>query len=662
MSMPKRKPLSDQPDRTPGLAGYLEQIKSAIDKQEWIKAKRIGEIALKKLPFFSYSHLDEYILYFQLGTAYHNLAEQSRSLDFLYKANLIASKYHLGPEKIAHITFRIATNLLIIKSINQALGQFQKVLQYYEEYGDETPPMDKQMYYRTLVNIGYCYLYKSDLSRLKEIVESKDFLPYSNLPGKIRLAHLHLKGEYYLATKDYHQAQLLFKECFLYCNLTQHNYMFLATQIHLATIDLLEERLDDAICLLKDVFRNANKLKINDLLCEAGHLLSKCYTLSGFPDNVRIIENRIKPILSKLDAVWLYEKIKEFDKLYQQLRGKPKPESKRIPKFLVQILKDRYAKSAGKYTIIGNSSTMREVYQLIEKIAPTDLPVLLQGETGTGKELIANAIHINSQRANNTYFPFNCGVLPETLIESHLFGHTKGAFTGAHEDKKGYIELTDGGTLFVDEIADMSPSMQQKLLRVLEEKLLWRVGASKPTTVDTRFVFASNQDIEQMVKNKLFREDLFYRINTIVVDLPPLRNRKDDIPLLIQHFLGKYSPKTQDAQHLTPDALRLLTSYPWPGNVRELENEIKRILVLYPDAKTITESMLSNPIQNYIPLVSLPSENNAKIKGLTDRFHKNLIIGALHNCNGNINQTAQYLGYSRRGLYKRMKQLKIALK
>lgn len=309
-----------------------------------------------------------------------------------------------------------------------------------------------------------------------------------------------------MAAKEYHQARRCFNECIKLGEEFNFSYEMIEAKIHLAQINLLENEADESILILRTVLKDARCLKLNDLVSESGLLLSKCYTLKDMPDKAAAVEKRIKSVINKLDSVWLYEKNRQFERLFRQLIPPISlKEGKRgdtfSPSILTDALNQHYETSTHNH-IVGKSVPMLEVYQLIEKIAPTDLPVLIQGETGTGKELIAHLIHTNSQIANNTYLPFNCGVLPETLVESHLFGHTKGAFTDAKEDKKGYIELASGGTLFVDEIANMSQGMQQKLLRVLEEKKVWLVGAEKPITIDTRFIFASNQDIEQMVKQK----------------------------------------------------------------------------------------------------------------------------------------------------------------
>lgn len=246
-------------------------------------------------------------------------------------------------------------------------------------------------------------------------------------------------------------------------------------------------------------------------------------------------------------------------------------------RYLTRELQDRYQFS----NIIGKSAPMQRVYELIEKVAPAKATVLITGESGTGKELIARAIHFNSPRRAQPFITVNCGALPETLLESELFGHEKGSFSGAVSQRKGRFELADGGTLFLDEISEMSPPLQVKLLRVLQELEFERVGGTQTLKVDVRVVAASNRNLKTEVAAARFRSDLFYRLNVVHVHMPPLRERADDIPLLISHFLAKYGMEPQRAGiGLEPDALRCLMDYSWPGNVRELENTIERAVIL----------------------------------------------------------------------------------
>jgi two-component system, NtrC family, response regulator PilR len=231
--------------------------------------------------------------------------------------------------------------------------------------------------------------------------------------------------------------------------------------------------------------------------------------------------------------------------------------------------------------IIGRSAPMQAVFQLIQTIAPTTSTVLVSGESGTGKELVARAIHFNSARKDRPFVALNCGALPETLLESELFGHVRGAFTGADSNKKGLIEVAEKGTIFLDEIGEMSPIVQVKLLRVLQERKFRRLGGTDEIDADIRIIAATNKDLSKLVADGRFREDLFYRINVIPVQLPPLRERLDDIPLLAEHFLAKYAAQIgRSLSGVSPEAMHRLQAYAWPGNIRELENAIERAVAL----------------------------------------------------------------------------------
>jgi len=239
---------------------------------------------------------------------------------------------------------------------------------------------------------------------------------------------------------------------------------------------------------------------------------------------------------------------------------------------------------AGRYAfknIVGRSPRMQEVFKLVERVARTSSTVLIQGESGTGKELIARAIHFSSARSDERFLSINCGAMPESLLESELFGHERGAFTGAVRDKKGLFQEANRGTLFLDEIGDMSPTMQVKLLRALQDRVIRRVGGTSEEPVDVRIITATNKDIAERIVTGEFREDLFYRINVLPIQLPPLRERREDIPLLAQHFLSKFGENLeQPPKRISADAMHLLESYSWPGNVRELENLIERAVAL----------------------------------------------------------------------------------
>jgi two-component system response regulator PilR (NtrC family) len=253
------------------------------------------------------------------------------------------------------------------------------------------------------------------------------------------------------------------------------------------------------------------------------------------------------------------------------------------------------AELKGRYRfegLIGRSGKMKAIFQLIERVAGTGSTIVISGESGTGKELIARAIHYNSGRGDKSFVSINCGALPDELLESELFGHMKGSFTGAVSTKKGLFEVADGGTIFLDEIGETSPAMQIKLLRVLQERVIRRIGGTEEIPVDVRVITATNQDLEKMVREKTFREDLFYRINVIPIRMPALREKPEDIPALAEHFLDKYKDSMGKAlTGISEDAMERLEAYPWPGNVRELENVIERAVALEPGNVIQAESL-----------------------------------------------------------------------
>lgn len=243
--------------------------------------------------------------------------------------------------------------------------------------------------------------------------------------------------------------------------------------------------------------------------------------------------------------------------------------------------------------IIGNSTKMQQVFSMLETVSPSDATILVRGETGTGKELIATAVHNLSKRKNEPFIKLNCAAISETLLESELFGHEKGAFTDAKEMRKGRFELADGGTLFLDEIGDVSPALQVKLLRLLQEQEFERVGGTKTIKTNVRLVAATNRNLEDMVKKGEFREDLFYRLNVIPINLPPLRERYEDVKLLVEHYLKKFMKEHKKKMDFSKEALEILLDYPWPGNIRELQNTMERIVLICPDG-TIMPEMLNH--------------------------------------------------------------------
>ncbi len=299
--------------------------------------------------------------------------------------------------------------------------------------------------------------------------------------------------------------------------------------------------------------------------------------------------------------------------------------------------------------IIGRSRAMQEIFALIERVARTSSTVLLEGESGTGKELIARAIHYDSPRSSSRFLSVNCGALPENLLESELFGHVRGSFTGAVRDKKGLFREAGGGTLFLDEIGEMSPAMQVKLLRALQDKRIRKVGGTQEESVDTRIIAATNQDLKERISQGDFREDLYYRINVIPIRLPPLRERREDIPLLVDFFIKKYSKEMGVAERrISVEAMRILEGYSWPGNVRELENVIERALALATDEAITAEDIpeyLVLPTTDLADSISLPVEG-MELEAYLDEIRKKLMAQALERSSAVQTQAAELVGMS----------------
>jgi Nif-specific regulatory protein len=312
--------------------------------------------------------------------------------------------------------------------------------------------------------------------------------------------------------------------------------------------------------------------------------------------------------------------------------------------------------------IIGSSAAMQRVFALLDNVIGTGTTVLIQGETGTGKELLAKVIHYNGPTKDKPFVAENCGGLSENLLESEIFGHVKGAFTGAIVDKKGLFELAKGGTVFLDEISDMPYAMQTKLLRVLQEYQIRPVGGSEYQRVEFRLISSTNRDLLQEVKEGRFREDLFYRIQVFPIVIPPLRERKEDIPLLAAHFLEKFAPKfNRPVARLTPGALEMLMQFDWPGNVRELENEIERALTLAGDDGEITEAYLSERIKQSAEFDGLSDAPPATIQEATARVERKMVKDALRKSGGNRSQAARILGLTRQGLLNKIRRYEIKL-
>lgn len=320
----------------------------------------------------------------------------------------------------------------------------------------------------------------------------------------------------------------------------------------------------------------------------------------------------------------------------------------------IRILKHEIAKMGQYGDLIGSSKQMRRLYEMIGTIAKTDASVVIGGETGTGKEVIARTLHAESNRSESIFLAVNCGALPETLLEAELFGHKRGAFTGAVNDRAGCFETASGGTLFLDEIGEMSISSQVKLLRVLQENEITRVGDTLPRSVDVRIIAASNKDLGDLIKTGQFREDLYYRLRVVGLVVPPLRERKEDIQDLVSHFITQFNKKyNKHIEGCSPKAMDLLLHHRWPGNVRELEHAVEHAFVV------------STGKEKVITIASLPPELSHQKEGVISEKHapkmvvdeKTQIQNALKEADGNKSQTARILGITRAGLYKKMRRL-----
>ena len=343
-------------------------------------------------------------------------------------------------------------------------------------------------------------------------------------------------------------------------------------------------------------------------------------------------------------------------------------------------------KEIGEHSIVGNSQGIRDVFGIVEKAAASDSTVMIFGESGTGKELIARALHQNSKRENKAFIAVNCGAIPHELLESELFGYEKGAFTGASQTRIGRLELANGGTVFLDEIGDMPAALQVKLLRVLAEQEIDRLGGNKPVKVNVRFITATHRNLEDAIKDGKFREDLYYRLNIIPIVIPPLRDRKSDIPLLVQHFLEKCN-KNQDQQSkvISDETTQILTNYSWPGNIRELGNFVERMVVLSvgdnitprdlpekvlgevpreslaalekPGFELSPNEMLQNGLKQSF-FIGLP-EGGINLKNAVEEFERGLITEALDKTNWVKNKAASLLELNRTTLVEKIKKMNL---
>src|SRR5689334_4142307 len=322
----------------------------------------------------------------------------------------------------------------------------------------------------------------------------------------------------------------------------------------------------------------------------------------------------------------------------------------------VQAFASEFRERYGFENIVGRSQAIRDVLVRIVKIAPTDATVLITGESGTGKELVAKAVHANSRRADRPFIPVNCAAITETLLESELFGHARGAFTGAATARKGLFEEADGGTFFFDEISETPPSFQAKLLRAIQEGEIRRLGDNKPITVDVRIIAATNQDLKASIAEKTFREDLYYRLNVARFVLPPLRERREDIPVLAEHFLEKYGTKMRRRARLGEGVLDYLMRYDFPGNIRELENLIEQGVALALEGEVKLDDIISPELGGK---VSRGGDGARSLQDVVDQAEREAIENVLREVDGNKERAAELLGLSATTLWRKMKRLDV---
>ncbi|MBF0498028.1 MAG: sigma-54-dependent Fis family transcriptional regulator [Deltaproteobacteria bacterium] len=351
------------------------------------------------------------------------------------------------------------------------------------------------------------------------------------------------------------------------------------------------------------------------------------------------------------------------DKLLARLKSLPESKKAACP--------GKAAKETVRYSFtsfIGESEAMQKVFALIHRVSKVDSTVLVYGESGTGKELVARAIHFNSNRGDNQLIPINCGAIPEDLLESELFGHEKGAFTGALRTRIGRFELAHKGTIFLDEIGDMSPTLQVKLLRVLQEHKFERIGGVKTIETDARVIAATHRNLEKLIADGRFREDLFYRLNVIPILVPPLRERKSDIALMTAYFLDRFNrEKNQSVVGFSDQTMECLINYHWPGNVRELENIIERVVIIKGEGviepADLPESIAGCQISDPVPVASgppRPVDEDLNFNTAVSEFEKELILSALHSTNWVKNQAAKKLNIKRTTLVEKMKKLNLS--
>jgi len=387
-------------------------------------------------------------------------------------------------------------------------------------------------------------------------------------------------------------------------------------------------------------------------------------TLMRYPETVGIVITGYGTIETAVQAIkkGAYDYLTKPFKLVELSIMVRKGLKERRLRFENQYLRSQLKSKFSFDNIIGSGRSMARIFELVDTIAGLNSTVLIQGETGTGKELIAKAIHFNSPRKDQKMVSINCGAIPENLLESELFGHVKGAFTGAVTTRIGRFEQAHGGTIFLDEIGNMPQLLQVKLLRVLQEREFERVGGNSTIKVDVRIVAATSSNLEQMVKDGTFREDLYYRLNVIPINLPPLRERREDVPLLVQRFNAQFCDTHKlELKTMSPQVVKALMGYDWPGNVRQLENIVERMVALTGNRTAIMPSDLPSEIQNrdgmnYVPVIEIPEEGINFTNVVTD-MERELILQSLRKANGNKKLAAKLLNLKRTTLIEKIKRI-----
>jgi two-component system response regulator PilR (NtrC family) len=423
----------------------------------------------------------------------------------------------------------------------------------------------------------------------------------------------------------------------------------------------ITETSGDGIDALEKIKKNNYDIVITDIKMpgmDGIELMKQAGEIS--PETFFIVMTAFASVKTAIDSIhegaydYLIKPI-EFDELIFRLKKLAKYKKLSLEN---KSLKQQLFSETGFQNIIGKSSAIKKVFQIVSQVAQTNSNVLITGKSGTGKELVAKAIHFNSNRKDKIFLPVNCGAISENLIESELFGHKKGAFTGAVEEKAGYFKVADGGTLFLDEIGDLPLNMQVKLLRVLEDKKFIPVGSSKPVSTNVRIIAATNQNLYKKMEAGEFREDLYYRLNVIEIKLPSLNERVEDIPLLVNYFVEKYCNEMgKKILRVDNNAMKMLINHTWRGGIRELENIIERS-VIFADNDIIKAENLSDYIKN--------DSNNygysVSLKEAVKNFEREYIINVIKNKNYNKEETAKALGIGLSSLYRKMEELNIPTK